>query len=462
VWVLYLPLILAPVLFNRVRDVIVVSAMCSALTISDMLVSPLGHNPLWTVVLNRAMGLTAIWLMTIAGIMIVKRSRQVTETMNQLRAAVAGQEQAQQALSSSEARLRLAAAGAGMGTWDVDLRSGDAIWSETQFRMLGYEPAPEGEASWDMWLSRIHPDDLERVLVGHDQAWRKRAQFGLEFRIRRAASTEIAWLAVFGRYEYDPSGEMTRFRGVSFDITKRKELEHEALEIVAREQQRIGQELHDSVGQELTGLGLIANSIAQRFQESDPANRVARRLTAGIERVQQQVRDLSHGLVPFQVEASGLRGALKDLAVRAGEQSGIHFSFRSPESVEELDQTTARQLFRIAQEAVNNAIRHGQPQNVHMVLDWHTEGLQLRVEDDGAGMPAGTGIGDGMGLRIMEYRAGLVGGVIRIEPRAGGGTRVTCSVPRRYEDVEERGGDGDDADGDAGAGDRLHQSVDCG
>ncbi len=162
VWVLYLPVILAMIWLEKVRDIWIASAISSAFVIFGVFISPPGGNPPWWDLLNRGMGLAALWLMTFAAITIARRSRQIGETMEQLRVAIVRQKQADQALKKSEERLRLAAVGAGMGAWDLDLLAGKVTWSDTQFRMLGYTPTPGGDASYEMWLSRVHPDDRAR------------------------------------------------------------------------------------------------------------------------------------------------------------------------------------------------------------------------------------------------------------------------------------------------------------
>jgi signal transduction histidine kinase len=247
-------------------------------------------------------------------------------------------------------------------------------------------------------------------------------------------------LAVFGHYHYNESGEAVRFLGVSFDITRRKELEREVLEIVAREQRQIGQELHDGVGQELTGLGLMAQSLALRLPEDAAEKRVVLRLVAGFDTLRRKVRELSRGLVPVHVESRGLSAALDDLATRTTEMSGIPVTADCPEWVELPDHESATHLFRIAQEAVGNALRHGQPQHIRLSLLTEPNGLRLRINDDGIGIRSSPDQGNGLGLRIMMYRAGLIGGVLQIAPSQGGGTVVTCTLPRSKGNVQKESG----------------------
>lgn len=132
---------------------------------------------------------------------------------------------AEAALRQSEERLRLATEGAQMGTWDVDLNTGKAIWSEQHFTMMGYEPVATGEASEEMWSDRIHPDDLERVIQAWQQARHDRTLYEAEHRVIRADNGQIAWLAGLGNFTYDQAGRAVRSIGVLFDITNRKQAE---------------------------------------------------------------------------------------------------------------------------------------------------------------------------------------------------------------------------------------------
>jgi PAS domain S-box-containing protein len=440
-WVLNLPVILVPVLLRNARMVVYLSLACSATLALGWIGSPMASNPAWWDILNRGMGLATLWLITVMAIRIIEGS---TRLDNALRA-----------LEHSEERLRLAMEGTGMGTFDVNLQTGKVALSATHLRLLGYDAMSGGETTSDVWRSRIHPDDLARVLEAREQARQRRSAYSIEYRIKRGDNGEIAWLAVFGRYYYNVAAEAVRFLGVAFDITRRKELEREALQrevlaMTTREQRQIGQELHDGVGQELTGLGLMAQSLAQRLPEEAGEKRIALRLVAGLDSLHQQVRELSRGLIPVHVESRGLAAALDDLAARTTEASGISVTAECPDWVELPDHETATQLFRIAQEAVNNAVRHGHPRRVLVTLLGEPDGLRLRIRDDGIGILGVPDQCDGLGLRIMQYRARQIGGVLHIGPSNGGGTVVSCTLPRRIGNDETNGatclGEGKDPD----------------
>jgi PAS domain S-box-containing protein len=445
VWVFYLPVILIPVLFNKPRQVVVVSAACSVLVTIGCFESPHGSNPPSWDLVNRGIGVMTIWLSAYRGIIVCGRTSRLEEALANLRKETDMRRQAEQILQEHEERLRLATEGAGMGTWDLNLRTGKMIWSATHFRMLGYEPAPSGEACREMWLSRVHADDRKHVLASQEKAQSERALHCVEYRICRPDGQNPNWLAVFGRFLYDSQGEAIRFIGVSFDITRRKELESEflrseVLRITAREQQQIGQELHDSVGQELTGLGLMAQSLAQRLPEVAPEKSIATRLIAGFDQVHRKVRELARDLIPVHVEIRGLSAALDDLAARATEQSGISVSSECPEWVELPDHETATQIFRIAQEAVANALRHGRSRQIRVTLLSEPDGLRLRIKDDGIGVQSRPEDNGGLGLRIMAYRARQIGGVLQIGSAEGGGTIVTLTMPRSVSHGEKEPG----------------------
>ena len=285
IWVLNLPVIIVPVIFRNLRMVMFLSAYCSVmLALGWVIESDPGNDPpLWNT-LNRGMGLATLWLIAVLAIILIKRSTQLDNALR--------------ALEHSEERLRLAMEGAGMGTFDVNLLTGDAAWSATHLRLLGFDSSANHQNPIDLWRTGVHPDDVPYVLAAKEHAIQCRAKYSVEFRIQRADNGEITWLAVFGRFYYSSSGEAIRFVGVSFDITRRRQEERESLQrevlaMMAREQRRIGQELHDGIGQQLTGLGLMAKSLSQRVPEAGTEKHIAIRLLAEIDNLHQRIRELA-------------------------------------------------------------------------------------------------------------------------------------------------------------------------
>ncbi len=425
IWVLNLPVIIVPVIFRNLRMVMFLSVYCSAMLALGWVVEtdPGTDPPLW-ITLNRGMGLATLWLIAILAIILIKRSTQLDNALR--------------SLEISEERLRLAMDGAGMGTLDLNLQTGDATWSATHLRLLGFDSTANQQGPINLWRTGVHPDDVARVLAAKDQAIQSRTEYSVEYRIKRADNGAIAWLAVFGRFYYNASGEADRFVGVSFDITRRRQQERESLQrevltMMAREQRRIGQELHDGIGQQVTGLGLMAQSLSHRLQDAEMEKRISTRLLTEIDNLHQRIRELSRGLIPVQVDSRGLSVALDDLAATASEASGIPVTAECPDWVELPDHATATELYYIAQEAVGNALRHARPQSIRLTLLAEPDSLRLRIKDDGIGFPDGLMRSNGLGLRIMQHRAGMIGGSVQIGRSQGGGTVVTCTLPRSHD-----------------------------
>lgn len=229
----------------------------------------------------------------------------------------------------------------------------------------------------------------------------------------------------------DSTGAATAVSTTERDVTERKAAEQEVMRIANEERRRIGQDLHDVTGQELTGLSLMADTLVDALREhASPEVELAIKVDEGIRRVLSQVRAQSRGLVPVEIDAGGLMAALSDLAERIHEQSGAECIFECESPVLLDDNVTATNLFRIAQEAATNALRHGQATSLAISLDRAGDRLALGIRDNGSGFQnshdKGTDKNAGMGLRIMRYRAGLIGAKFQIEAADGGGTVVTC------------------------------------
>jgi PAS domain-containing protein len=183
VWVLYLPIILAPVWLNKPRYVLVASAACAVLVVVGF-VSTHPDTPTWRGLRNRGMGLMALALTAYVGVILCNRSIRLAEALMNLKREVEQHQQTERALAQSEERLRLAVEGAGMGTFDVNLQTNKVVWSETHFRMLGYEPVPSGDASREMWFCRVHPDDRGHVLESQEKARCEHSLHCVEYRVR--------------------------------------------------------------------------------------------------------------------------------------------------------------------------------------------------------------------------------------------------------------------------------------
>jgi signal transduction histidine kinase len=192
------------------------------------------------------------------------------------------------------------------------------------------------------------------------------------------------------------------------------------------ERHQFGRELHDGLGQQLTALEMMTHALACELKTAAPKQaKTAWEIARCIRRAVTQTRELAHGLSPVAAEGEGLMQALQELA-RMTTAAGTACEFACERPVKINDTTVAGHLYRIAQEAVTNAIQHAAPKQIRISLEAAEGHATLRVSDDGIGIdPAAAG--RGAGLRIMRYRADLINAVLSIAPGTGGGTVVSCT-----------------------------------
>jgi PAS domain S-box-containing protein len=209
---------------------------------------------------------------------------------------------------------------------------------------------------------------------------------------------------------------------------ERRELEEELLNVSSREQQRIGQDLHDSLCQQLAGIEFQNSVLVQQLSKAPEAQAEAARIGELLRNATKQARALARGLSPVEIEPNGLMAALNNLAINATNLFRVHCSFECPQPVLLENRTSATHLYRIAQEAIGNAVKHGQAKTVVIILKRVDGELMLTVKDDGVGFSQDGRAIEGMGLRIMEYRADMIGAMLRIDSLKGEGTTVACRL----------------------------------
>ncbi len=221
-----------------------------------------------------------------------------------------------------------------------------------------------------------------------------------------------------------------RTAALTREIAERERLETEILEISEREQRRIGHDLHDGLCQHLTATAMAAQVVAQRLAaQSRPESANAAELVRLIEDGIAMTRDIAHGIAPLEMEAAGLVIALRALADSVARMFKVACRVDCDVPPPAVDGAAATHLYRIAQEAVNNALRHGKPGQIVLSLSGAGDRAALTIEDDGAGLPDDWQSSRGLGTRIMAHRANLLGGALSIEPNPTGGTWVRCSFP---------------------------------
>lgn len=211
----------------------------------------------------------------------------------------------------------------------------------------------------------------------------------------------------------------------------RRRLEKEILEISEREQQRIGQDLHDDLGQQLAGIWCLNRVLESSLVASkSPEAENAAKITGLLKNALALTRTLARGLQPVALESGGLPAALDELTHRTSDMFGVRCRCECPKELT-VDKLTATHLYRIAQEAVTNAVKHGHATEIEIELNSTSDQTILTIQDNGKGLqsePAPSPL-QGMGLRIMRYRTSIIGGVLEIKNRKDSpGTTVTCTI----------------------------------
>jgi PAS domain S-box-containing protein len=332
------------------------------------------------------------------------------------------------ALRASEERLRFAAQAAGFGWYDLDLVTGQAYRSPEYKALFGLSQDDEFQLDADQVPIYVHPDDrsLVREATRESRDPRGSGAKDVEYRVLLPDGA-VRWLLVRGRVSFEGAGRArrpVRSRGIALDVTGRKQLEQEILEISGREQRRIGHDLHDDLCQRLGGLQLLIGVLEKDLVAAgNPQAPQAGRIEALVHEALERARLLARGLAPVAIEEGGLASALQELADNAAQLFDLRCEFRG-ESVGLADAGAATHLYRIAQEAITNAAKHGRAERVVISLTDAGDCFELKVVDDGKGFARPMA---GMGLRIMKYRAAMLGATLDVQSAAGRGTTVTCA-----------------------------------
>jgi PAS domain S-box-containing protein len=285
-----------------------------------------------------------------------------------------------------------------------------------------------GRRVWDLFLA---PSDRERFKAGFDQLLRGSAPREEEsyWLTRNGDRRLIRWSTTI----LSGSGHAVRYVIASgTDITERKLLERTILDISGREQRRIGQDLHDGLGQHLTGIAFMSKVQEQKLAEKlRPEATDAAKIVRLVNEAIHKTRELARGLLPVQPDEQGLMSALQHFSCEVEDLFQVSCRFECEEPVLVPDEAVANHLYRIAQEAVHNAIKHGKARNIVIVLRAADDGGALTVRDDGAGIADPSGSHTGMGLQIMRYRVSMIGGVLEIARCEDRGTLVRCVFPKK-------------------------------
>ena len=219
------------------------------------------------------------------------------------------------------------------------------------------------------------------------------------------------------------------YTGIIRDISVRRELEEALLHASEEERRRIGQDLHDGLGQMLTGIGLIAKNLASSLTEKHPD--IAKDMFELVELVKsadQQARSISRSLIPIELESGGLKAAILRLGTSVERLYGIPCDYQEAGPMPDISSNVKTHFFRIMQEAINNAAKHSKASRIVTSVASSKNQLRAHIQDNGIGIDMQNMNGRGMGLRIMQHRANVIGASLKVRPGTPRGTTITCTL----------------------------------
>ena len=402
---------------------------------SDMVLDWLNHDPLDTLPLETEKGFNFLATAVLLLLMGLRESLQRWR-------------QAEQHLRESEERFQLAGRAASDVIWDWTIETNKVWWSDSFGRLFGYtreEVLPTMQA----WLERIHPEDKVSRVEAIDAVFRsERLIWAGEYRFRRKDGT-YAFVQDRACVIRDAAGKAVRVVGGMTDITASKEAEQmversrRQLRLLSarlqslreEERARIAREIHDELGQTLTGLKMDL-----RWTEKHLASESNLKLRPILDKIVgasglvddtiASVQRIAAELRPGVLEELGLTAALRHEAQRFQERTGVRCRLQVPESLPELSCETATTVFRVFQESLTNVARHSEAKEVEVQLACQSDGLVLRVTDDGKGIrPSELEDGKSLGLVGMKERAQSLGGEVTVQPTLPHGTVVELALP---------------------------------
>lgn len=383
-----------------------------------------------------------------------------------IRADISERKRVEEALQENKVELEFILEAAQVGDWNLDLIGDTTRRSLRHDKVFGY---PEGAPDWGyaIFLRHVHPEDRARVdhqfrevLAAHNIKWH------FECRVIWPDGM-IHWIEVHGSIFRSPDGVAERMLGVVLNITERKQaeeeirmlnqelesrviartselreavkalkleiqarlrLEREILEISEREQCRLGQDLHDGLGQELAGISLLSKALADELQLcGHPSAKVAANIANYSRGTIESARQLAKGLYPVELSRNGLLFALEDLACQTRQRYGVSCTLHEFGPPPKLDRSAEIHIYRIVQECIGNAIKHGKAPGIRIESLAGDHFHEFSITDNGIGCDGKAAAG--MGLHIMQYRARVIGGRIEVGQSSGGGCRVSCWLP---------------------------------
>lgn len=332
--------------------------------------------------------------------------------------------EAQEQLRLLDAAIRSSSEGILITTTNIDEEIPRVVYAnDGMSAMTGYSPAELIGKSLDSFQG---PKTNQEVMENMNRAMKTGDTFSTEMVHYKKDNSPylVRWDVAPVR---DSMGRITHYVSVQREITEQRRLERELVEISEREQQRIGRDLHDGLGQKLTGLAFMAKSLERRLKNQDrDAAEQAMTIAQLVNDAKSDARNLSKGLVTVDLKGNGIVLAIEELAARVEQFADVECSVVSELTIPILDETVAMHIYRICQEALNNAVKHSGASEVRVLLRQEEDQLIVSIEDNGRGLQHIEN--KGMGLRIMAFRAQMINAALNISKQPQGGTLVSCSL----------------------------------
>src|SRR6056297_254500 len=228
------------------------------------------------------------------------------------------------------------------------------------------------------------------------------------------------------------------FAGIIRDLSRRRELEHRLIEIGNEERRRIGRDLHDGLGQMLTGIRMLAESLARKLHANAvPGAEEVKEIAEMINEADGIARSIARDMVQVEIEKKGLEVAVDELCLKIEKMTGVSCKLNIEKDFEIENQTRALHLYRIIQEAINNAVKHGKANSIDIQILEHDHHISIEIQDDGVGFSDQPSDQEGKGIQIMEYRARMMGGNLDLLRTESNRTMVRCLIPHSLEQFLE-------------------------
>ena len=331
------------------------------------------------------------------------------------------------ALRASEERLRIIADVTTDAMWERDLTTDEVRWSHGLRALFGFDPAAAQSHGW--WQEHVHPDDIEAVLAGANAVLNSDESYW---------ASEYRFLCADGRYASvldrgyvirDAAGRPQRFIGAMVDITSQIQVAEAAARAAQEERQRLARDLHESVTQSLYSASLMAEAARRHSAGAnlEATNDYTTRLSQLSHHALRQLRLLVYELRPSLLEQEGLVGALRHRLEAVEQRAGIHARLVEEGQIE-LPPAMQSEMFWIAQEALNNALKHAAATHTIVTVGATTDTAWLEVRDNGCGFDPDSARADGHGLDHLHDRLARLGGLLEIETKPGGGSVVRARL----------------------------------